>query len=290
MCDLVVLSRWINASLRSKQPFARHLLQAQAAEVLDLAEHAGIFRNVGLQTHVTCTACDDPHASPVERLPDGQLGYLCLENGWIELNADQVKLVRFDRAALLNAMASASGLRKVNATYYADGRLVYLGFVTATAWHPNWVLGYADKLDDENVFAGVMDALWNRFPSGPGFIVTPSAVNLNSPLPQQLKLVALHELYVGEGRQIHINPEVVWRRLGRRKEIPGKRGRPGKIEVTKQVWTEARRAADWPQARSLQAEYILNKWPSDQRPPPSAGTIENHLREFENEKAAASEN
>ena len=52
----------------------------------------------------------------VERLPDGQLGYPCLENGWIELSADQVKLVTFDRAALLNAMASASGLRIVNAT------------------------------------------------------------------------------------------------------------------------------------------------------------------------------
>ena len=49
--------------------------------------------------------------------------------------------------------------------------------------YPDWVLGYADELEDENVLAGVMDTLGNRFPSGPGFIVTPGNVNLNTPLP-----------------------------------------------------------------------------------------------------------
>jgi hypothetical protein len=105
-----------------------------------------------------------------------------------------------------------------------------------------------------------------------------------------LKLVALHELFVGEGGRIAIACGVAADRLGRPKTREGKRGRLGTREISRAIWSEARKAADWPRARSLQAGYILNKWPSDQLPPPSARTIENHLRDFENEKAAAPDN
>lgn len=283
MCDLAPLSRWINAWLRSERPFARNDLQGRDAEVLDLAEHIGIIRPVGSQTRVTCTECDDPHPARIELLPDGRLAYLCLQNGWIELSAEQIALVTLDKAVLLNTLAAAAGLNQVKPKSYAEGRLALFGLVPTAARGSDWILGYADELEHENVLAGVTEALWNRTPSGPGLIATPSTVNLNMPLPRQFKLVALHELFVGEYERIFIEPAVVADRLGRQRKIPGERGRPGTLEVTREIWSAARKAVDWPSARKQQAERIRADWPSDQRPAPSPKTIENHLRELENE-------
>jgi len=283
MCDFVVLSRWINASLRSKQPFARHLLQAQAAEVLDLAEHAGIFRNVGLQTHVTCTACDDPHASPVLRSPEGQFGHYCLGNGWIPLGLDEIALVALDRAALLRVLASGVGLPPNKCRSYADGRLVYLGIVDSDSRAP-WVLGYADRLEDTNVQASVIAELAERFPKGPGLIATPSDVPLNMPLPGGFKLAALDELFAAVGDGMLLNAAHAETRLGTRRKAHGVPGRPTEREVIRQIWMRGRHAPDWPQTRQAQADYILANWPDEAASRPSPKTIINHLATFEREE------
>lgn len=285
MCDLVVLSRWINASLRSKQPFARHLLQAQAAEVLDLAEHAGIFRNAGLQTHVTCTACDDPHASPVLRSPEGQFGHYCLRNGRIPLGLDEIALVALDRAALLRVLASGAGLPPNKCRSYADGRLVYLGIVDSDSRAP-WVLGYADRLEDTNVQASVIAELAERFPKGPGLISTPSAVPLNMPLPGGFKLAALDELFAAVGDGMVLDAAHAETRLGTRKKVPGAPGRPTMRAIIRDIWLNERDDDDWPQSRQDQASYVLAHWPEAASSRPSPKTVMHHLKEFEHDGAS----
>lgn len=277
------LSRWINASLIQETAVVRARLASEDADVLELVESCGIFVAYGSMQEVTCTQCDDPHASPVFRSPEGKFGHYCLKNGWIPLTPEQIALVAFDRAALLRVLASGVGLPPNKCRSYSDGRLVYLGIVDPESRAP-WVLGYADRLEDTNVQASVIAELAERFPKGPGLISTPSAVPLNMLLPGGFKLAALDELFAAVGDGMLLNAAYAETRLGTRRKAHGVPGRPTEREVIRQIWMEGRHAPDWPQTRQAQADYILAKWPDEAASRPSPKTIINHLATFEREE------
>ena len=283
MIGLASLSRWINAFLMQDKTVARACLASDNAEVLELVETCGIFVAQGSLEEVACTQCDDPHASPVLRTPEGQFGHYCLKNGWVPISPEEIALLAFDHAALLEALASGSGLPRSKSRSYAEGRLVYLGMVDKGARAP-WVLGYADRLEDANMQASVISELAERFPSGPGLIATPSSVPLNMPLPGGFKLAALHELFAAVGDEMLLDAAHAETRLGKRRRVPGVPGRPTERGIIRKTWLEERNAPDWPQTRQHQADYILAKWPDEAASRPSPKTIINHLAAFEREE------
>jgi hypothetical protein len=280
---LAPLSRWINASLMQEKAVVRARLASDDADVLELVESCGIFVAQGSLQEVACTQCDEPHASPVFRSQEGQVGHYCLKNGWIPLTPEQIALVAFDPAALLRGLASGVGLPWNKSRFYADGRLVYLGIVDSDSRAP-WVLGYADQLEDTNVQASAIEELAERFPGGPGLIATPSPVPLNMPLPRGFKLAALHELFAAVADGIVLDAAHAETRLDMRRKVPGVPGRPTERGMIRQIWMKGRHAPDWPQSRQAQADYILNKWPDEAVSRPRPKTIINHLATFEREE------
>lgn len=282
MIGLAPLSRWINASLMHDKAVARACLASENAGVLELLESCGIFVARGSLQEVACTQCDDPHASPVLRSAEGQFGHYCLKNGWVPLSPEEIALLRFDRTALLGALALGAGLPRNKSRFYADGRLVYLGIVDSDSRAP-WMFAYGDRLEDASVQANVISELAERFPRGPGLIATPSSIPLNMPLPRGFKLSALHELFTAAGNGMLLNAEHAETRLGTRKKVPGVPGRPTERGIIRKIWREERHAPDWPRSRQEQADYVLAKWPDESASRPSPKTIINHLAAFERE-------
>ena len=84
----------------------------------------------------------------------------------------------------------------------------------------------------------------------------------------------------------HIAAEV---RLGQRKKSLGQSGRPSEKATVREIWLAARKGDDWPLVRSAQVDEILRSWPSDGSRPPARGTIENHIRSFEQEADTGNE-
>jgi hypothetical protein len=177
--DLSCLASWINRSLGHERLIPRIVLLNQNDDVLRLAERCSILRRHGVATQVACLQCDDAHAAQVISGPDGKFGYDCLLSGWIELGDDEVTLLRFDRAALLNALVVSAGLKQARMRFVAGDRLVSLGLVSRPADRRGWMLGYADHLEDCNTLSGVTTALDNQFPRGPGLIICQSAPNFD---------------------------------------------------------------------------------------------------------------
>ena len=280
--DLSRLAGWINQCLASEAPVRRAILLRDDALALDVAERCAIFRHAGLAASITCTACEDAHASKVIRVCDGGFSHHCHFNGRIVLSADDVSLLRFDRAALLVAVMAAANLPRRDLRSFANDRLASLGVIAASDGSRKWVLGYADQLEDQNVLAGVTDALAKRFPDGPGLILTPSSVNLNAPLPRRYWLAGFNDLLFGTAAGIALNRGCAEILLGHRKRTPGRPGRPSEREATKQLWLAAQESADWPTQRNEQAKIILSNWTGPESLP-AIGTIENHLRFLERE-------
>ncbi len=160
-------------------------------------------------------------------------------------------------------------------------RLASLGFVASDSNRREWVLTYADRLDDEAGLTRVIEALASELPSGPGLVVTPSPVPLNLPLPRNYNLIALHELFSGHEDGFRVNQEVVEIRLGRSKKAPGQPGRPSERELVKEIWLPARLSDTWPTQRTAQAKILLSRWPAEHESRPAVKTIENHIRYFE---------
>jgi hypothetical protein len=153
--DLSRLAGWINQCLVSEAPVPRAIFVRDDALALDVAECCAIFRHAGLAASITCPACDDAHASKVIRDCGGGFSHSCLFNGRIDLAEDEVSLLRFDRAALLVALMAAADIPRRDPRWFANGRLASLGVIPAPHGNRNWVLGYSDQLEDENVLAGV---------------------------------------------------------------------------------------------------------------------------------------
>lgn len=280
--DLSRLAGWINQCLVCEAPVPRAILVRDDALALDVAERCAIFRHAGLATSITCTACDDAHASNVIQDFDGGFSHSCLFNGRIDLAKDEVSLLRFDRAALLVALMAAAEIPRRDPRWFAKDRLASLGVVLASHGSQDWVLGYADQLEDENVLAGVTDALVKQFPDGPGLIITPSPVNLNAPLPRHYRLAGFRDLLFGAAAGIAFNQGWAEILLGHRKRTPGQPGRPSELEATTQLWLAAQASPDWPTQRNEQAKIILSNW-TGRESPPAIGTIKNHLRRLERE-------
>lgn len=278
--DLSRLAGWINQCLISEAPVVRAVLLRDDALALDVAERCGIFRHAGLAESVTCTACDDAHTSKVIRNCDGRFSHYCLFNGRIDLTEDEVRSLRFDRAALLVALTAAADIPRRDSRSFANGRLASLGVIPASHRSRDWVLGYADQLEDQNVLAGVTDALLKQFPDGPGLIITPSRVNMNAPLPRHYRLARFSDVLFGRPASIALNRGCAEILLGHRKRTPGQPGRPSEYDAIKQLWLAAQASADWPTQRNEQARVIRSNWTSPEAPP-AIGTIENHLRLLE---------
>ncbi len=240
------------------------------------------MRRHGVATQVTCLQCDDAHAAQVIPGPDGKFGYDCLLSGWSELADDEVTLLRFDRAALLNALAVSAGLKPAGIRFVAGDRLVSLGLVSRPADRRGWMPGYADHLEDCNTLSGVTTALNNQFPRGPGLIITPSLINLNLPLPGGYRLIGLADIAYGTSDGLAVNWGATDLYLRKRKKVPGQRGRPSERKAIWDIWEIARRSPLWPQHRLDQASFILGQW-NKAEAPPSAGTIKNYIPKFERE-------
>jgi hypothetical protein len=255
--------------------------------LLSLTERHGIFSRCSLAEQVTCQQCDAGHAVDVISTSDGKFGHECLFNGWVDLTEDDVTLLRFDREALFKALAAAAGLERTAPKFFAGNYLVSLGLVPGADNHRDWILGYADKLEDHNVLTGVTTALADRFPGGPGLIITPSFVNLNLPLPNGYRLIFLPDVAVGTADGLALNWETAAACLGRRKKVPGPRGRPTERNAVREIWETSHTLPDWPEQRLDQAAFILSRW-TEQGARPSLGTIKNLILGFERELAESS--
>ena len=282
--NLRSLSRWINGFLAWDNPVPRAALAREDDAVLRLAESLGVLRRVGITTDLACTVCaDEPHSCRVVRKPDGEYGFRCIVNGWVDVSPDDVTLLAFDRQALLTALARGAGHHPRDVRFYAGDRLVRLGFIARPSTAEGWMLAYADGLDNENDWSGVIEALAGQFPKGPGLIATPSAVHMNLSVPNKYQLIALHELVCGREMELDIDQTAAEIRLGQHKRAPGQSGRPSAKPTTRKIWLAEHGRKDWPGARHEQIDKILNNWPSDGSTRPARGTIENHIREFEEE-------
>jgi hypothetical protein len=279
--DLAALTRWINGSLSSKEPIPRKLLASEDLRVLGLAERCGIFQCAGVASRISCEYCEDPHPCPIIRSAEGAYYYHCLLNGRIDAGKDRLALLAFDRAALLAALAAAIDGPAKGIRLFAGQRLARLGFVASGSRRQDWMLTYADRLNDEAVLTRVIEALASELPNGPGLVVTPSPVPMNLTLPRSYRLIALHELFFGHEDGFHIDREAAQIRLGRGKKAPGQPGRPTDRELVKEIWLAERRSETWAAQRAAQAEIILSRWPSEHRSRPAIKTIENHIRDFE---------
>ena len=280
--DLTCLASWINRSLGHERSIPRIVLLNQNGDVLRLAERCSILRHHGVATQVTCLQCDDAHAAKVIAVPDGKFGYDCLLNGWVELAEDEVTLLRFDRAALLNTLVVSAGLKSARMRFFAGGRLVCFGLVSRAADRRGWMLGYADHLEDCNTLSDVTTALDNQFPRGPGLIITPSLINLNLPLPGGYRLIGLADIAYGTSDGLAVNWETTDVYLRKRKKVAAQRGRPSERKAIWDIWKIARQSSQWPQHQVDQANFILTQW-NRAEAPPSAGTIKNYLPTFERE-------
>jgi hypothetical protein len=278
--DLSRLAGWINKYAAFEASVPRAVMLRDDASAVAVAELCGIFRHAGLAECVTCTECEDAHASKIVRDCDGHYSHFCLFSGQIYIAEDEVSLLRFDRSALLVALTAAADIARRGTRPFANGKLALLGIVPASHESRSWVLGYADQLEDQNVLAGVTDALAKQFPDGPGLIITPSPVNLNVPLPRGYRLAGFGDLLFGTTEGIALNWGNAEILLGHRKSAPGQPGRPSERDTIKQLWLAARTSADWPPQQNEQARLILSRWPGHGRPP-AVRTIENHLRVLE---------
>ena len=244
--DLRSLSRWINGSLLSNAPVRRSAYAAEDRHVLELAERSDVLQPAGLASEINCDFCDEPHACRVIRA-DGCYRYLCLLNGWVEVAEEDLTLLAFNRERLLASLAQTAGGQPRTIKTFARDQLTRLAFVELSSSRPNWVFAYADKLEDENVQAGVIESLATEFPDGPGLIATPSAVPMNLPLPRRYSLIALHDLVFGYGHEFAIDYEVAGTRLDRRQKTTGRPGRPTEQEAIRELWSQLRTSQNWPQ-------------------------------------------
>ena len=282
--DLRLLSHWINGFLAFDAPVTRATFARQDKTVLRLAEGLGILRNIGIAPDIACTVCpDDPHRCRVLRTSEGHYRIRCLDNGWIDVTPDEVTLLACDRQALLAGLAHAAGKKPGDVRLYANGRLARIGFVENRCGADGWMLGYADGLENENIWSGAVEALAREFARGPGLIATPSALPINLPLPNNYQLFALHDLVHGTGTELVVNYIAAEAQLGRRKKTPGHSGRSSEKATVRRIWVGSRHRHDWPAGRGAQVDMILSGWPSDGSRTPARGTIENHIREFEQE-------
>jgi hypothetical protein len=279
--DIASLTRWIDGCLGPEKPVLRKLLADDDMRVLSLAERRGIFRHAGLLKTICCRYCEDPHSCPVIRSPEGRYHYHCLNNGRIDVGQDELTLLAFDRTALFAALVAAIGGQRSGIRLFAGGRLARLGLVVSATNAQQWMLIYADGLDDEAVLTRAIDALASELPNGPGLVATPSPVAMNLTLPRNYRLIALHELFSGWEDGFLLDHKAAEIRLGRPKKPPGQPGRPSERELVKEIWLAARGSEAWPAQRTPQAQMILSQWPSEHGSRPAVKTIENHIRDFE---------
>lgn len=287
--DLWSLSNWINRFLAKNTGVPRAVLIRENFALLLLAELLGIIRKVGVARDIACPVCaEEPHICRVISKENSRFEVNCIANGPVELSHDDVTLVTFDRQALLDALTSAAGGGTRNLKSFADGRLYRLAFVESVGAHSGWTLGYADGLEDENVLAGLISALAEQFKQGPGLIVTPTVIPMSLPLPSNYRFARLHELFRGSKTEFSLDHGVADLRLGRRKKNPGQAGRPSEKEVSRRIWQKESRKEGWPEKRADQAERIRARWPTDMEEKPAAGTLANHIREFERDASDGS--
>lgn len=270
------LSCWLNALGRTEMPAPRRLLAEQSASILSLCEANGIVAFKGRASERTCRECADPHVAQIifER---GGYNYFCPMNGVVVLTEDDLKLVKFHKDALLRALTASAGLKESAPREFADGLLVYLGLIGQKGANRLWGLAYAEGLDDPNTLADVLENIRQRFPDGPGLIVTPSRIALTLPLPRQYKLVAFHELFFGEENRIVLDWEMAQVCLGRRVKVPGAPGRPTKREITRVLRAKLIKEGNWPAKVSTQIGVISTHWPRSEWPPPCNKTLEKQL-------------
>ena len=278
------LSNWVNKYNDIKAPIPKSLLLKQDEKLLKLSERYNIFSQIGRQNKVVCQKCEYAHVENVI-MQEGKLGYNCLLNGWVNLSEDDVILLSFNRAALLDMLTSVANLKKNIRTFYAGSCLVSLGLVSNDGQQP-WSLGYADKLEKQNVMTSVTTALSDQFPDGPGLIVTPSFVHTNLPLPRKYKLVNLNEFVIGIKDSFVIDNQTVETLLSYRSKTPDKAGRPSQKEIARQIWKDTHSNPEWPKKRIEQAKFIAAQW-DDSAPLPELGTLENHIRGFEKEEKSS---
>lgn len=281
--DFSILENWINRFLANQKSLPRSIFSNQNDNILKLAESLKIFVPDGYLKRVTCMECESAHSADVILTEKGNYGYKCLFNGWIDLQEDDVLLLRFERKPLLDSIASVSGLKHKQYQAYADDRLISIGLVKENEKHKDWYLGYADRLDNYNVLSGITEALSNQFPEGPGLIVTPSLVNINLPLPKKHHLISLSDFLVVSNNNLSLNQQNIDIRLGRNKKIKHSRGRPGSKDITRNIWKIEHVKPEWPSPREEQAKLIFSKLDTTVTDI-ELGTIMNHIRDFENEQ------
>ena len=274
--DIGILERWIDGFSRSERPIRRIYLSRQCADTLQFAEDLGVLRAAGLAAEVGCEVCVEPHICPVTRDSEGQYGYRCLINGSIDVSAEDLRLLVIDRDALLNRIAIAADVLHKPTAAFANGHLTGIGLVTSDPNRP-WYLGFAEKLQDENVLAGVIEALTNRFPKGPGLIASASSIAINTPLPKNYRLIPLRDLMIASVAGLVINRGAIRDRLGQAKPAPGRPGRHSKGMITHRLLMDLSSRGDWPNRLSDQAKRIRRDWPAEEGTPPALGTIENQL-------------
>ncbi len=274
------LSLWIECCLRSKSDIPQSVLEHGNRIAYALYTRLGIFKRKGIRQTVTCLECEEPHACEVLRDEQGRFSYICLSNGSIQVGVDDVTVFSFDRDALLDALAAGAHLKPANIKSYASERLIFLGLVSKQQL-PEFTLAYADGLEDENVFAGVIEALTQRFPKGAGLIATPSRINVNVSLPKAYKFAKLEDLFVGAAEALVLNEVTASLSLGNFRQNPGKAGRPSEAAITYEIWGRLYTKHDWPSNRGDQATVILAEWPVCMSEKPRPKTIEHHIRDFE---------
>ncbi|MEM9355009.1 MAG: hypothetical protein AAGB04_02250 [Pseudomonadota bacterium] len=280
------LCRWLNACLTSNSVFLRKDLADQAGPLLEMAEGLDVVRPSGIASTVTCGECYWDHSAKIEANAEGNYGYLCIHDGWINVRKANLELVQIDRDALLQALALSVGSNAREPRHFAEGRLVQIGFVTQLSAKADWNIGYADGLEVPNSLTAIINALERQFKSGPGLIVTPSDISLAIPLPSHYRLIALHDLFRLGASGFVLNEDVVSWCLGHQRTEPRKRGPQSAIATTREVWLAGRAKPDRPSSREAQMDRIIARWPKDKGRIRGRGTIGNHLRQLDSESTS----